>query len=378
MKLQDLSNSGDPHAQKRLKNVRNKLAQVDKIVPYLGKYVAVNRQAEMQTVSVLKESCTMELQKFSQRTSPKNFPESSPVSKPADAQLNTGDAVSLPPPPSNVDFHQPAAENSYASLSEVRKEAASKNVKARSNYAELDFTKMSGENKLRPPSVKYSEVRIDSYGKGKIVSPSEHPSEKKDQDVPATSLAVKEPTASPTKELCETGEPIETNSLLHDDTLTPENVAMFVNTTPIAESLQQDNIGSDHSTPGKENRIAAIDPPPSLSPISSDDNKILGSDFNSDKEKFPPPTPPRIDSIPMAQCKLKSPPPPVAKKPTTRLSPIHKLHGQSSDTCRDDCTNTLNEEVSINPEEKQESTSFGNTTLTTLQGTPSIIDRIKV
>ena len=64
IKLQERSSKGDVHAQKKLKEVRVKLQQVDKIVPYLSKYVAVNRQAELQTVAILKESCTVDLQKL--------------------------------------------------------------------------------------------------------------------------------------------------------------------------------------------------------------------------------------------------------------------------------------------------------------------------
>ncbi|CAI7991521.1 hypothetical protein GBAR_LOCUS766 [Geodia barretti] len=62
-KLQELANKGDEHAIKRLKSVRVKLQQIDKILPYIGKYIMVNRQAEIQTVAILKESCTVDLQR---------------------------------------------------------------------------------------------------------------------------------------------------------------------------------------------------------------------------------------------------------------------------------------------------------------------------
>ena len=63
-KLQELANKGDEHAIKRLKSVRVKLQQIDKILPYIGKYIMVNRQAEIQTVAILKESCTVDLQRL--------------------------------------------------------------------------------------------------------------------------------------------------------------------------------------------------------------------------------------------------------------------------------------------------------------------------
>ena len=63
-KLQELANKGDEHAIKRLKSIRVKLQQIDKILPYIGKYIMVNRQAEIQTVAILKESCTVDLQRL--------------------------------------------------------------------------------------------------------------------------------------------------------------------------------------------------------------------------------------------------------------------------------------------------------------------------
>ena len=63
-KLQELADKGDEHAIKRLKSIRVKLQQIDKILPYIGKYIMVNRQAEIQTVAILKESCTVDMQRM--------------------------------------------------------------------------------------------------------------------------------------------------------------------------------------------------------------------------------------------------------------------------------------------------------------------------
>ncbi len=67
-KLQALSAKGDQHAEKKLQELRVKLSQIDKIIPYLSKYIAVNRQADAQTEAVLRESCNMELQKLQSGT----------------------------------------------------------------------------------------------------------------------------------------------------------------------------------------------------------------------------------------------------------------------------------------------------------------------
>lgn len=62
-KLQEMADKGDEHAAKRLKNLHVKLQQIEKIIPYIGKYIMVNRQAEIQTVAILKESCAVEVQR---------------------------------------------------------------------------------------------------------------------------------------------------------------------------------------------------------------------------------------------------------------------------------------------------------------------------
>lgn len=79
-KLQQLSNEGNPQATRRVKEVRTKLTQVNKILPYLSKYVAVNRQAEIQTVAVLKERCNVELTEWQKGGASKPSDEKVPAS----------------------------------------------------------------------------------------------------------------------------------------------------------------------------------------------------------------------------------------------------------------------------------------------------------
>ena len=86
VKLEELANKGDENAVKRLKNVRVKLQQIDKILPYIGKYIMVNRQAEIQTVAILKESCTVDMQKLNIGTS--SPPTANP--KPHEQSSSTG------------------------------------------------------------------------------------------------------------------------------------------------------------------------------------------------------------------------------------------------------------------------------------------------
>jgi hypothetical protein len=77
VKLQELADKGDEHAVKRLKNIHVKLQQIDKIIPYIGKYIMVNRQAEIQTVAILKESCTVDMQRFKTKGDGASLPPAS-------------------------------------------------------------------------------------------------------------------------------------------------------------------------------------------------------------------------------------------------------------------------------------------------------------
>lgn len=337
VKLQELSNSGDPHAQKRLKNVRTKLAQLDKIVPYLGKYISVNRQAEMQTIAVLKESCTVELQKLSQgKTVSKSTSES--ISEQASTQVD-GNLVSLPVPheqPAKENMTAqgiPPPENPYASLSELRKDT-SNTVKLRTNYAELDFHKIRGSENIRPPSVKYSEVRIDSMGIGRVL-PDQTPA-KSDVVAKLLSEAAKEPM---TPEIDSAA--VEYDSSLHDVTITPENVT---------DSLEVAVDGQAHSaTPATTNR----------------QDELISADHTSDilqQDLSPPPPPKRVDSISADRSKNKSPPP-VSRKPASRQSLTSNQQTKDMDQADDSQMISGNEKV---------------TSSTPLQGVPSVMQRIKV
>lgn len=255
IKLQVLSNSGDPHAQKRLKNIRTKLTQLDKIVPYLGKYITVNRQAEMQTIAVLKESCTVDLQKLSQV---KPIQKSKPIHE-TDSSNFPDSTIPLPLPSSilpSLDLN--CDENPYASLSEVRPEASSTGIKFRSNYAELDFQKIRSSENVRPPSVKYSEVQIDALGIGRVPPPV----------VPhlMTTQSVQDQSDE---------------SLVHDTTLTHENANLLVTADVTGSSLASDLTTSQtYQGDGEEVNLSSGN---ILSPL--------------DHEVSPPAPPLRIDCI---------------------------------------------------------------------------------
>ena len=158
-KLDELSTTGNERAKKRLKSVHMKIAQIDKIVPYLEKYVAVNRQAEIQTISVLKESCTMELRQHGSSASFDILEHYQ--SSPSAATGTTPSDQSTPMPSEPLQKE----ENPYATLSEVRQEADQTVIRSQGNYAELNFPSCDKAATRRPPSVNYVEVQILSTPK---------------------------------------------------------------------------------------------------------------------------------------------------------------------------------------------------------------------
>lgn len=158
-----MSVSGNEHAKKRLRSIKMKISQVDKIVPYLEKYVSVNRQAELQTISVLRESCTMELRQHGSTFDQIKGKQDSGLD-----EHTLFDTSSQGMPETSCSSQHSLIENPYATLSDVRNEAAKCGVKGRSNYAELNFPSSNKATARRPPSVNYVEVQIFSGPTGTV------------------------------------------------------------------------------------------------------------------------------------------------------------------------------------------------------------------
>ena len=97
-KLEEMASKNDEQAKKRLKKVRVKLQQIEKIIPYIGKYIMVNRQAEIQTVAILKESCTVDLQKLKEKksVSQSTHQKLSDVPVNSTESFESSDGISLP------------------------------------------------------------------------------------------------------------------------------------------------------------------------------------------------------------------------------------------------------------------------------------------
>ena len=117
VKLQEMASAGDEHAIKRLKNVRVKLQQIEKIIPYIGKYIMVNRQAEIQTVAILKESCTVDLQRLKNKSGDSSLPPANlqrlsvlSVSS-TESQESTSDMLSLPRLTTPLETHLEESES---------------------------------------------------------------------------------------------------------------------------------------------------------------------------------------------------------------------------------------------------------------------------
>ena len=434
MKLVELANGGDPQATKRLKNIRVKLQQLDKIVPYLGKYIAVNRQAEMQTVAVLKESCTMELRQLSSggrsptkealKPSPRGHRGTSPLSKSLktegikeeeDENMDEGEEAA--PDSSVVKENGEAAmatngdhrngvegegvagsavvvvkeENPYASLSEIRnQQQAEAERKPMSNYAELHFSQSGGAAKVRPPSVNYCEVKINPGGRNVILTPdtiNEQYEEDRQMEQQCSTIV----------------EESQDCSLIQDATLTPENAALEASTSSVSSHSPRRPLSpvpppshppppppTDDSPIHHQNHQPPCPPSPPVSPIAHDssfsngngETEVETSTVAVAEMSSPLVTQAQSTTVTTelrrAEAKAKSPPPPVAKKPTSKQStPVHKANNSThSQNGLEGGSGTGREERPLSCDLNSSPTH--KAMMSVMDGAPSLKDRIKV
>ncbi len=379
IKLKELSESGEASAKRRLDDVRKKLAQVDKIVPYLGKYVAVNRQAEGQTVAVLKECCTMEIQKMARASI---YPETSTPkenkSKSARSSKDHTDTIE----------ELVKEESPYASLTEIMPEV--QKIKAKSNYAQLDFSRVpSPEGTIRPPSVNYAEVQIGSGGKGVILNGT----------VPAPSIATHSTIAVALGD--DSSVPTEGASegdVSHDITLTPENAATLTPPTPRhLETVQE--VASTPPSPSHPPPTVPPPPPPaepiivSIPPTVPPPTKTIIAPTPPTELPEVVPPPPKTFELPPTDIPIVPPPPTelitddVARPPTvpqrsSSLEPPTPTSTDSSPTHKAPPRVARKPSKSMNGRIEgadRETTSPARQDVTSvLSSVPSVMDRIKV
>lgn len=438
LKLIELDNSGDPQATKRLKNIRVKLQQLEKIVPYLGKYITVNRQAEMQTVAVLKESCTMELRKLTTsksptkeglKPSPRGHRGTSPLSKSLQTEgikeeedenmeqqdkgtiteetaaesavvKENGDAAMAMggDHKNGVEGEGVAAsavvvvkeENPYASLSEIRNQAEAER-KPTSNYAELHFSQSGGAAKVRQPSVNYSEVKINPGGRNVILTPdtvAQQYEEDREMEQQCSTIA----------------EESQDCQSVQDTTLTPENAAFEASISSTSSHSPRRPLSpvpppshppppppTDDSPIHHQNHQPPCPPSPPISPIAHDGSFSKG---NRETEletstvavaEMSSPLVTQAQSMTVttelrrAEAKAKSPPPPVAKKPTSKQStPVHKANNDLTHS-----SSSQNGLEGSGREERPQSCEVNCSPThrdmrSVMDGAPSLMDRIKV
>ena len=426
VKLVELANSGEPQATKRLKNIRVKLQQLDKIVPYLGKYIAVNRQAEMQTVAVLKESCRMEVESVTRKSpardnlkaGPRGHRGASPLSKSlktegikeeenengeqleetadepttaaAESATRESGEVTVATSEDRTSVIEEvvaststvvvAEENPYASLSEIRPKMEAEK-KPMSNYAQLHFGHSSDAAKIRPPSVNYCEVQICHGGRNMILTP-----DAVEEAYHRDRMEQHPPTIE--EEPQENGEELS----LQDTTLTPENAAFERSTSPklsISPRRPSSPVPPpSHPPPPPPTEESPIHVPPSfhtppVSPVShSEATKENGGLDSSTVASSPMVIPGQSASaeseLRRAESMAKSQPPPVAKKPNSKQStPVHKANTLnhspshvSSQNGVEASTAEKSNELSLSPTHKDMVSIMGNA--------PSLMDRIKV
>lgn len=441
VKLIELDNGGDPQATKRLKNIRVKLQQLEKIVPYLGKYITVNRQAEMQTVAVLKESCTMELRQLTAgsksptkdglKPSPRGHRGTSPLSKSLqtegikeeeDENMEQQDERTIPEETAaetavvkengdaamatggdhknGVEGEGVAAsavvvvkeENPYASLSEIRNQAEAER-KPTSNYAELHFYQSGGAAKIRPPSVNYSEVKINPGGRNMILTPD------------TVEQQYEEDREMEHAQQCSTiAEESQDCSSVQDTTLTPENAVLEASSSSTSSHSPRRPLSpvpppshppppppTDDSPIHHQNHQPPCPPSPPISPIAHDGSFSKGNretELETSTVAVAEMSSPLVTQaqsttvtteLKRAEAKAKSPPPPVAKKPTSKQStPVHKANTDlnHSSSSQNGLEGSGREERPLSGEVNRSPTH--RDVQSVMDGAPSLMDRIKV
>ena len=157
-KLEEKVHLGDNQALVKIKDAELRIQQVAKILPYLSKYIQVNKQAELQTVAILRESCRVELSRV-QNGSLKSSSDSTGL-------LQT---VSSSPCSSNGQI--PITEQSFG----VQPASAgdSRQIKVLStvgNYARVEFV---SSNSPQPQLKSVDYAKIDKSLLGSNLKPSD-------------------------------------------------------------------------------------------------------------------------------------------------------------------------------------------------------------
>lgn len=241
VKLQEMASAGDKHAEKRLKDVRVKLQQTEKIIPYIGKYIMVNRQAEIQTVAILKETCTVDLQRLKNKGE-----DGSPV--PASVQRLSGISVS------SVDSQESVER---ASLPQI------------SSQLETHFEEAEGTSGTEPPTPLAVSAESLSQILHQSLLPNIPPDTFQTQPQAASQVSIQtvpvadstEPTPQPQPQVCtQAVVPTQTSN----DPPYANLTAMRAEVVQIKESLQQSTGQATNSVVKQESpyaTLASVRPP---------------------------------------------------------------------------------------------------------------------
>ena len=413
-KLQELADSGDTHAQKRLKDIRTKMQQVDKILPYLAKYIAVNRQAELQTVAVLKESCTVECQQLRSVRDSHKFDEhyysneSDAASKGESNEVPPSDVRSTPmeaTPEECVDsilstralenketgkvlptpIDQQTEESPYASLSSIRPQAT---TAPSSNYAQLEFSQVGGPSVLRPPSVNYAQVDIDSLKGVVVISNPSKTSINASVESESSTTAGSQLPNSPNEQLTI----LPSNRSVNQQVCNESNIMSSEAVTTVEPGPLNEDACVAHEI--KRNSLDTK----LEEPILSDDGSTIAytSNSNCDPHIATPANEPKASSVLAAVKQFESSKkvksfsaPSVAKKPSRKssLAGSDISSGSSLDLMGDPLLDSgLRETRTIRDSPRSESrestptldSNWSKDVQSLTEGTPSVLERIRV
>lgn len=336
--IKRMESSENPSDLKKVQEMKVKLKQVSKILPYLEKYITVNKQAEVQTLTVLKEGCVVRLRELDAKHGRKgSLPGGPAVARLArlekaqslpslslkikkrqphhgediDASQDVADRLSpildQPTPAilsedSKVDLYE---EPAYAPIHAIKP----KRVSSDEHYTELRPNKAPP---ITPPTEQYAELEFKHSG---TVGSSEAPScveystlQHEDRNVPVTQ--------------CEDRNVPKEVAMDFSGQAGQDDVGSLVSTSNVSMDLHlagvEESVGTRRGDDPPPSSPARLSPSPALSQTSLPaEAKSLSTQGDS-----------QTDSSPLVSPSKSAPPPPVKAKPKRprQVDPVTSGH----------------------------------------------------
>ena len=337
-----MESSQNPSDLKKVQEMKVKLKQVSKILPYLEKYIAVNRQAEVQTLAVLRESCVVKLReldteygrsvavstKTTDRQARLEKAQSLPSYKTKKRQLPQAeetDAVGqdiserLSPIPDTLMPEVPTRE---VDLYEEPAYAPIQPIKTKQKLSDEHYTKLEPNKDRTPPTEQYAELEFKHSGRtespGAVSSVEYSTLHHSDRNVSTTFVPK---IAEDVMEFNSQADR-EKSTDFSDSLASSSNVSVDIHPTGIEESV---DIHSKEETMPTDSPLQAASTPCPITtstPVSQTTTSVAIEELPSTRGNSRAEPSPSVGSSP---SKSATPPPIKAKpkRPRASTSPAH-------------------------------------------------------